>query len=310
MGAKTLAAWSAVYLVWGSTYLAIKVAVAALPPLFAAGVRFLIAGLLLYGWARLRHAAPPTREHWPRVWLLAAMMFLVCYSSLFWAEKTIPSGAASVLVATLPAWVLLFEISILKTQRATPALLVALAVGLAGVVLLSGGLRTNTGSIAWMPCAAILICEVSWAAGSVLSKRMALPPSHSINAGAQMLCGGILLLTCSALLGEWRALRPPPLSAIFAMLYLIFAGSLVAYSSYVWLLGRMSPTRLASYAYVNPVVALALGYQVGGETLSPTAMAGCILVLVSVILILSRKSETKPAARMQTAAGLMKSGAN
>ena len=125
-----------------------------------------------------------------------------------------------------------------------------------------------------------------------------------------MLCGGILLLTCSALLGEWRALRPPPLSAIFAMLYLIFAGSLVAYSSYVWLLGRMSPTRLASYAYVNPVVALALGYQVGGETLSPTAMAGCILVLVSVILILSRKSETKPAARMQTAAGLMKSGAN
>jgi drug/metabolite transporter (DMT)-like permease len=293
MRARTLAAWAAVYLVWGSTYLAIKVAVAVLPPLFAAGVRFLIAGILLYGWARLRHAAPPAREHWPRLWLLAAMMFLVCYSCLFWAEKTIPSGAASVLVATLPAWVLVFEMSILKTQRATPLLVVSLAGGLAGVMLLSGGLRTSTGTIPWLPCAAVLICEVSWAAGSVLSKRMALPPSHGINAGAQMICGGILLLACSALASECRALHPPPVSGILAMLYLIFAGSLVAYSSYVWLLGRMSPTRLASYAYVNPVVALALGYLLAGEKLSPTAMAGCLLVLMSVVLILSRKSELR-----------------
>ena len=295
--AKTLVAWAAVYLIWGSTYLAIKVAVAALPPWFAAGVRFLTAGALLYGWARLRRAAPPARAHWPGIWLLAVLMFLVCYSSLFWAEKTIPSGAASVLVATLPAWVLVFEISILKTQRATPLMLLALACGLAGVVLLSGGLRARIGSSAWAPCAAILLCEISWAAGSVLSKRMALPPSHAINAGAQMLCGGVLLMVGSALTGEWRELRPPPLSAILAMLYLIVAGSLVAYSSFVWLLGRMSPTRLSSYAYVNPVVALTLGCLLGGETLGPTALAGCGLVLGSVVLILNRKSGARPPAR-------------
>jgi len=292
-----MAAWAAVYLIWGSTYLAIKVAVGALPPLFAAAVRFLTAGVLLYGWARLRRAPPPTREQWPRVWLLAAMMFLVCYSSLFWAEKTIPSGAASVLVATLPAWVLLFEMSILKTQQATPALLAALGGGLAGVVLLSGSLRTSGGSIAWMPCAAIVLCEISWAAGSVLSKRMALPASHSINAGAQMICGGALLLAGSTLAGEWHELRSPPLSAVVAMLYLIFAGSLAAYSSYVWLLGRMSPTRLSSYAYVNPVVALALGYLFAGETLSPRALMGCGLVLASVVFILKSKGPARPVSR-------------
>ncbi len=300
MRIKSLAAWGAVYLIWGSTYLAIKVAVGAIPPLFAAGVRFLAAGILLYGWARARHAAPPARQHWPRILLLSALMFLVCYGCLFWAEETIPSGAASVLVATLPAWVLLFEMLFLKTQRVTPALLFALAAGLGGVVLLSGDLRTPAGSLAWLPCAAIVLCEISWAAGSVLAKRMSLPPSHAINAGAQMTGGGAMLLAGSALAGEWRAVHVPPPAALFAMLYLIIAGSLIAYSSFVWLLQHVSPTRLASYAYVNPVVALALGYGLGGETLSPRALAGCCLVVASVVMILAAKGK-EPGAKIAAA---------
>ncbi len=285
---RWMVALASVYLVWGSTYLAIKVAVETIPPLLAAGTRFLIAGAILYAWARLRNEAPPQREQWPRLWLLGGLMFVMVYSCLFWAEKSVPSGVASVLVATLPAWVLILEILILKTQRVTVILLFALALGLMGVLLLTGGIGRTP--LHWIPCAAIVLSEFSWALGSVLSKRMRLPGSHGITAGAQMLCGGILLLACSGLFGEWRNLQRPSTPAIVAMAYMIVAGSLVAFSSYVWLLERMSPTKLVSYAYVNPVVALLLGWLAGGEHLTGTTLAGSALVLASVILILTRRA--------------------
>jgi drug/metabolite transporter (DMT)-like permease len=280
----------AVYIVWGSTYLAIKVVVETMPPMLAAGARFSIAGLLLYGWARWRGEAAPERRQWKRLWLQGALMFLVCYSCLFWAEKTVPSGIASVLVAMLPAWVLLLEVTVLKTQRLSWVLVAALGIGLWGVVLLAGGLGAAGQAVPWIPCAAILLSEASWAAGSILSKRLSLPASHAISAGAQMICGGTMLLVCSALAGEWRGLRPPSASGMGALLYMIVAGSLVAYNSYVWLLKRMSPTRLASYAYVNPIVALAIGWIWGGERLRAGSLAGSALVLVSVFLILRRTS--------------------
>src|ERR1035438_7545418 len=140
----------AVYIVWGSTYLAIKVVVETMPPMLAAGARFLIAGVLLYGWARWRKEAPPERGQWPRLWLLGVLMFLVCYSCLFWAEKTVPSGIASVLVAMLPAWVLVLEVTILKTQRLTWILVAALAIGLLGVVLLAGDNGDSRHAVAWL----------------------------------------------------------------------------------------------------------------------------------------------------------------
>jgi drug/metabolite transporter (DMT)-like permease len=280
----------AVFIVWGSTYLAIKIVVESTPPMLAAGTRFLIAGVLLYGWARWRKEEPPERGQWPRLWLLGALMFLVCYSCLFWAEKSVPSGIASVLVAMLPAWVLLLEVAVLKTQRLSWMLAGALAIGLLGVVLLAGDFGDAHRAVQWLPCAAILLSEASWAAGSVLSKRIRLPGSPAISAGAQMICGGTLLMICSGLAGEWRGLRPPTVAAVGAMAYMIVAGSLVAYNSYVWLLKRMSPTRLASYAYVNPIVALAIGWLWGGEKLRAGAITGSALVLVSVFLILWKTS--------------------
>ena len=296
----------AVYIVWGSTYLAIKIVVETTPPMLAAGTRFLTAGLLLYGWARWRKQAPPERGQWPRLWLLGALMFLLCYSCLFWAEKSVPSGIASVLVAMLPAWVLLLEVTILKTQRLSWMLAAALVIGLLGVVLLAGDFGDAHRAVQWIPCAAILLSEASWAAGSVLSKRIRLPGSHAISAGAQMICGGTLLLICSGLAGEWRGLRPPTAAAMGALTYMIVAGSLVAYNSYVWLLKRMSPTRLASYAYVNPIVALAIGWLLGGEKLRAGAIAGSALVLASVFLILRETSSgerriEKPAENVRSA---------
>ena len=294
---KLASALAAIYFVWGSTYFAIKLAVASIPPLFAAGARFLIAGLVLYVWARLRGERAPERRQWPQLWLLGLLMFLISYSLLFSAEKTVASGIASVLIATLPVWMAIFEIAILRTQRLTPALSLALAGGLVGVVFVSGaaGVGDHAGGN-WLSCLAVVVSAISWAAGSTLSKKMKLPDSHSISAGAQMTCGGVLLLVTSGAIGEWSALRVPPLEAIAAMGYLIVAGSLIAYSSYVWLLGRMSPTRLASYAYVNPVVALAIGWIAGGEALGLRELAGAALVIVSVILILRRKGRASDVA--------------
>jgi len=276
--------------VWGSTYLAIKVAVETIPPLLAAGTRFLVAGMLLYGWSRLRHEAPPLKGQWPGLWLVGSLMFLICYSCLFWAEKTVPSGVAAVLTATLPAWMLILEVTVLKTQRLTFPLLAALVIGFAGVALVSAGPDSAAGSIQWLPYVATLLSGISWAAGSILSKKLLLPASQGISAGAQMICGGCLLLMFSGLWGEWRSLQHVPLSGVVAMLYLIVAGSLIAYRSYMWLLGRMSPTKLSSYAYVNPIVALGLGYLIDGEVLHANAIIGAILVLASVFLILNQRA--------------------
>lgn len=290
---KLVAAMATVYFVWGSTYLAIKIAVETIPPLLAAGVRFVVAGSLLYGWSWLRKDAPPRREHWPGLWLMGALMFLVCYSAVFWAEKTVPSGVASVLVAMLPAWVLILEVTVLKTQKLRFTLVAALAAGFAGVALLTAGSSGAGGAVQWLPCAAVLLSEVSWAVGSILSKKLTLPPSQGINAGAQMLCGGFMLLVFSGLFGEWRNLRPVPPAALLAMAYLIIAGSVIAYRTFVWLLGRLSPTKVSSYAYVNPVVALALGYLIGGEKLGTNTIVGAGFVLVSVFLILSHKGPAR-----------------
>jgi drug/metabolite transporter (DMT)-like permease len=293
---KLAAALTTVYIVWGSTYLAIKVAVETIPPLLAAGVRFVVAGVVLYGWSRLRNEERPRREHWPRLWLMGALMFLVCYSCLFWAEETVPSGIASVLVAMLPAWVLIFEATVLKTQRMTLPLVFALGTGFAGVAMLTG-ISSGGSAIPLLPCLAVLVSEASWAAGSILSKKLTLPASQGISAGAQMMCGGVLLLLFSGLFGEWRNLKPVPPAGIFSMVYLILAGSLLAYRSYVFLLGRMSPTKVSSYAYVNPIVALGLGYLIGGETLHWNAIVGAAFVLASVFLILSHRGSATVVAR-------------
>jgi drug/metabolite transporter (DMT)-like permease len=284
-GLKRVGAFLAIYLVWGSTYLAIKVVVETIPPLTAAGIRFLIAGVAVFGWARLRGAPGPSRAEWGRICLIGTIMFVPTYSSLFWAERTVPSGLAAVLVATLPMSMLLFEGGVFRGQRLTAPLVVALAAGFVGVLLVTG-LGGGT-SIPWLPCVAVIVGEMFWAMGSVITKRVALPSSSMIVAGGEMICGGGLLLLLGGATGEWRTIsHPPPSGAWVALGYLIVAGSIIAYSAYTWLLGRTGATRLSSFTYVNPVVALVIGYQFGGERLSAHAVVGSVLVLASVVLVL------------------------
>jgi drug/metabolite transporter (DMT)-like permease len=286
IGYQVALAFFAIYIVWGSTYLAIRIVVETVPPLFAAGVRFTIAGAILYTWCRMRGVPRPPRMQWRNLAVLGALMFLATYSGLFWAEKTVPSGIAAVLVATMPVWMALLAIVILKREKLSWQLGVAMCMGFTGVAVL--GLHSGIGQSHLLACLAILGSEIAWAIGTVTSKTMALPDSKFMSAGGQMLTGGIMLLAFSGLAGEMRTAPHVSLRAALGIGYLIVAGSLIAFTAYVWLLGRMPATTVSSYAYVNPVVALVIGHWLGREALGLRTILGAGLVLASVLLIMIR----------------------
>jgi drug/metabolite transporter (DMT)-like permease len=289
-------AFAAIYILWGSTFFAIRVLVETVPPLFAAGVRFLIAGAALYLWSRFRGISAPTRLEWRNMTALGALMFLVAYAGLFWAERTVPSGLASVLVGTIPVWTTLFEVFVFKQEKLRPALVLALATGLAGVITLVP--LAGTGRVAILSCLAIIGSNLSWAFGSVLSKGLRLPASKLMSASGQMLTGGVMLLIAAGCLGEFRPFPHISLRAIAALGYLIAAGSIIAFTAYMWLLGRLPATKVSSYAYVNPVIALAIGSAFGGEPFTLHTLAGTVLVLGSVILLLANFGR-KPAEKVR-----------
>ena len=193
---KVVAAFLAIYVVWGSTYLAIKVAVQTIPPLTAAGIRFLIAGTMVYSWARLRGAPSPSRSQRFNLAMLGALMFVPGYAALFWAERTVPSGIAAVLIATLPLWTVLVEAALVKGRQVTPGLIAALAMGFIGVLFLAQGGDGAGRAIPWLPSIAIVFGEMAWAVGSVITARLDMPGSSMVTSGAEMAVGGTLLLFC------------------------------------------------------------------------------------------------------------------
>ena len=284
---RLVLAFFAIYVLWGSTYLAIRVTVETVPPLFAAGVRFTIAGSALFAWARLRGAPGPSRHEWRNVTILGALMFLVTYSVLFWAEQSIPSGIASVLVATVPLWTALLEMFVFKGEPPLWTTLGAIALGLVGVAVLAADPRG--GGVDLLACLVVTASQVSWSLGTALTTRMSLPKAHLVSAGGQMMTGGAMLLACSVALGEVPPLPVISPRAAAAIAYQIVAGSLIAFTAYEWLLSHVSPTKVTSYAYVNPVVALVIGHELGGEEVEVRTMVGVVLVLASTIALLRRR---------------------
>lgn len=280
-----------IYVVWGSTFLAIRVAVATVPPLLAAGIRFFVAGAALLVYSKLRALEMPSRLEWRNLIISAGLMFLASYSGLFWAEKIIPSGVASVLVATIPVWTAFCEIA-LKLDRFRWTLAAALLLGLGGVGILALG--RGASRIPLFPCLAILGAEIAWSIGSVFCKVAKLPESKPLIAGAQMFAGGVMLLACSSFAGEMTPWPHISMRAAGAILYLIVAGSLVAFTAYIWLLDQMPSTTVASYAYVNPIIALIIGHWLGQEALNSRILFGSALVLASVVLILKSKPKQNP----------------
>jgi drug/metabolite transporter (DMT)-like permease len=297
---KTLLAFAIIYFVWGSTFLAIRVGVHEVPPLLLAAMRFLVAGLVLYGWMIARGERSPSGRQWGSVCLLALLIFVVDYGLLFWAEQRVPSGIAAVMMTTIPVFIALSEILFLRTQRLTVRLALALLIGMGGVaVLMSHSLNLGGAPIDRAGAVAIIIGAMSWSIASVLTRKLALPPSKVMNSGAQMLAGGVMLTLAAAALGEFRHFDPSTVSrgAWFSLLYLIVAGSIIGFTAYVWLIHHESPTKVGTYAYVNPVVAVVLGYFLGGESLGLRTILGTLCVLISVVVITTTRAKETVAAR-------------
>jgi drug/metabolite transporter (DMT)-like permease len=291
---KTVLAFAIIYFVWGSTFLAIRVGVREVPPFLLAAMRFVVAGLFLYLWMIIQGVRSPSARQWISAGILAILIFVVDYGLLFWAEQRVPSGIAAVIMATIPVFMALSEIILLGTQKVTPRLVLASTIGIAGVaVLVSRSLNFGGAPIDRLGAIALIIASVSWSISSALTRKLPLPESKVMSSGAQMLAGGILLTLTSAALGEFDGFHPSQVSsgAWWSLLYLIVAGSIIAFTAYVWLIHHESPTKVGTYAYVNPVIAVLLGYFLGGEALGARTILGTVCVLVSVIVITTaRKS--------------------
>ena len=302
---KVLLAFAIIYFVWGSTFLAIRVGVREVPPFLLAAIRFLIAGSVLFAWMRAKGTVSPSGREWFSVIVLAVLFFVGDYGLVFWAERRVPSGVTAVMMATIPVFMALSEILFLKTQRLTMRLGVALLVGIGGVlVLISRSISFGDSPIDTFGALALIVAAISWAVGSALTRKLRLPSSKAMSSGAQMFAGGVFLAMTSAALGEFRGFRVQAVSlkAWLALVYLIVAGSIIAFTAYVWLIHHESPTKVGTYAYVNPVVAVLLGYFLGGEGLSVRTIIGTMLVLVSVVVI-----TTAPKKQLTTLPGVRES---
>ena len=290
----TLLAFAIIYFVWGSTFLAIRIGVAEVPPFLLAALRFLIAGLVLYGWAITRGEPAPDRVQWKSLALLALLIFVFDYGLLFWAEQRVPSGIAAVMMALIPAFTALSEIILLGTQRLTLRLALALGIGIAGVALLmTDSLDLGGAPVDRLGALALIFAAASWSVASALARKLPLPPSKVMSSGAQMLAGGGFLALAAIGLGELGGFDPGAVSsrAWLALVYLIVPGSIIAFTAYVWLIHRESPTKVGTYAYVNPVVAVLLGYFLADEPLDLRTVLGTLCVLVSVVVITTTPGE-------------------
>ena len=292
---KRVLAYAAIYLLWGAFFLAIREVVAVAPPFFAAGVRFVLAGFLLFLFVLVRRMPMPSPAHWMAILVLALLFFVANYGLVFWAEQRVPSGEAAVIAATIPTFVFLLEWLVVRRVRPNATSLLGAALGLSGViwlVLASPGLPGHNQISADRYALGMLLGALSWSVATVWSPRLSLPRDRPVSGSLQMMVGGVGLLLLSAALGEGhrlsRAMLQPRILA--GMAYLILLASIAAFSAYVYLLSREPASRVASYAYVNPLIALALGAWLAGERLAPMQIAASAMVIAGTgITLLGRQ---------------------
>lgn len=309
--ATVASAFGAVYLIWGSTYLAIRVAIETLPPFLMAGARFLVAGVLLYAWCRLYRGAPrPSRADWRDAAVTGGAMLLGGNGGVVWAEQYIPSGLAALLVATVPLFMVLLEWLWNGTERPNAGIMGGLALGFLGVLILVGAPGTAEGNMGLVAGGVILFAALSWAAGSIYSRRLAPPPTPRLGTAMQMVAGGALLAGTGVASGELGSLALAEVSASswLALGYLIVFGSLIAFSAYVWLLRTSTPARVATYAYVNPAVALFLGWALAGEPISARTLLGSAVILASVLVVTTRDRRPTPSTAVPRTATVVRAG--
>jgi drug/metabolite transporter (DMT)-like permease len=286
--AELIAAFAAVYVLWGSTFLAIRFGVETIPPFVLAGCRHLTAGLILYAVMRRRGAPRPSAKHWRSAAIVGGLLLLGGNGLVTWAEQRVPSGLAALIVASVPIWMMVLD-GLQRRERPHGVVVLGLALGLGGIALLvapgrfAGGARVDP-----VGAAVLLAAALFWAIGSVYSRRASLPSSTFLATAMEMIAGGVLLMATATATGEWGALSPAAVStrSLLSLGYLIVAGSLLGFSAYVFLLGATTPARVSTYAYVNPVVAVFLGWLFAGEAVTTRTLLATAVIVVAVALII------------------------
>lgn len=287
---RVISAFAAVYLIWGSTYLAIHYAVETIPPFLMGAGRFLTSGLILYAWSRRSGVRTPTAAEWRAATITGVLLLLCGNGAVIWAEQHVASGIVALIVAVVPLWMVLLDWLRPGGVRPRPLVFVGLALGLAGLALLIGPDALPSHSGARLEIWATLVPVVGalfWALGSIVSRYAARPPSSQLATGMQMLAGGAAFLIVSAMLGEPRHfdIHAVAGSSLVGLLYLVTFGSLIGFTAYIFLLGATTPAKVATYAYVNPVVAVILGWAIAGEPFTGRAMLAATVILAGVATI-------------------------
>jgi drug/metabolite transporter (DMT)-like permease len=294
---RIVAAFAAVYLIWGSTYFAIAIAIDAMPPFLMAGVRFLLAGGIVYVWLRLRGSARPTWSHWGSALVIGGLLLVGGNGGVVFAEQYIPSGLAALLVAMVPIYMALLDWLRPGGRRPTALVALGLVFGFAGIFLLIGPDALVGGGASYFPWILIpLFGSLCWAMGSLYSRSAKLPAAPLMGTALEMLAGGALLLILGLATGEAQQVNPDKFTveALLAFGFLVVFGSIVAFSAYIWLLRTVSPARVSTYAYVNPVVALFLGSAFRGEPITSRTLVAAAVILVAVAVITGAQAARSP----------------
>ncbi|MGQ0714979.1 MAG: EamA family transporter [Gemmatimonadaceae bacterium] len=294
---RIVLAFTAIYLVWGSTYLAIRYAIESIPPFLMAGTRFVIAGALLYSWSRLTGAARPSKGAWVASAATGILMLAVGNGAVTWSETRIPSGLAALLVASVALWMVLLEFLRRDGTRPTWKVIVGLVLGFGGLAVLVGPAALTGAEDVDVVASLVLVgASLSWAAGSVYSRVLPRPASAITAAGMQMLAGGVALYMAGIATGELGQVDLAGITtrSMLSVLYLIVFGSLIGYTAYAWLLRVCTPAAVATYAYVNPIVAMVLGWLIGGEAFGTRMVVAAAIILSGVALI--NRASSRPRA--------------
>ncbi|HEV8383947.1 MAG TPA: drug/metabolite exporter YedA [Candidatus Acidoferrales bacterium] len=299
---RLIAAFAAVYVIWGSTYLAIRFAVETLPPFLMAGVRFLVSGGVLYAWARWRSDEKPDWRHWRTAAMIGTLLLLGGNGGVVWAEQFVPSGLTALLITSEPFWVVILVWLIPGGHRPTWGVISGMLLGLVGIGLLIGpGHVLNGRGVPLGGVSVLFLASLSWAAGSLYSSRARLPQSGVLSAGMQMLAGGAVLTLFGALVGDWNRLAWQNISmrSVLALTYLTAFGSIVGFSSYFWLLRNTTPARASTYAFVNPMVAVVLGWAFAGETITLRTLFATAIIVFAVMIVILRHAPPADALNLE-----------
>lgn len=285
---QVITAFASVYLIWGSTYLAIRYAIETMPPFLMAGIRFLIAGGLLYAFARFKGEQPMRAAHWKGAFIVGGLMLLGGNGGVVWAEQFVPSGLTALLISTTPIWMVLINSVMPGGERPGKWVVAGVVLGFGGLFLLINPAEAVSGKgVHPGGMVALLAATFSWSLGSILNRKVVLPPGKFVSIAVQMAAGGICLLVAALFNGDWQSVNTASISSrsLLAFGYLIVFGSLLGYTAYIWLLGAVGTSRAATYAYVNPVVAVFLGWLLAGEPLTGGMALSAVVIIASVVII-------------------------